>query len=1333
MRTVYGLLGADGRLQSSDAPDTALVTRMAQLAAADPADEPVAMTLGWLYWLRYGIHGARADLDNAVRQLSPFFLPDRVHLIPKGLRAEIADAYGTHIGSQLTETLASGGDLGRKLSGLTHQCRFLLAHADPESERYAGHLNALAALLIERHQALGDVRDLLEAVDLSDRAARTTPVDHPDGPAYHASLAFVLVRLHHVTRSPDNLRRACEASEAALRLPLSADVREGLVDALGRLLTERIDHAMAESDWGEVVAAARSAVDHPKLGVYGEDRLATALLRRYRATGTHAEDLDEVIRLRTSLVRELTRSGTDVQRRYMLHQLGLGHWHRYQHAGRPDDLDAAIDLNERALSCGPDNGARLAIKRDLVIALLVRLENRPPPEGRPDVERLITVSRAELSGPTEHRPRGTRDIFAYALPLALRYRFEYAHDSADLDEAAECLRSAAVTFNSLDKTLPHETNAAVVHHLRYRAGRGLGSLREAVAVSRRLVEAVPHTHPARPTVLALLSTLLTTLSKHTGELAERDEAVTHAREAVGAVGADALDGPDGTEPLYALGMALSARGAHPGSLDDLNAAVDAHRRALASNTQEWGQGLYGLGVALSAQAERTGDAGALDEAIELLRQAVDRWGNEAAAAQSALSYALMRRHLRDDDATDLDEALAAGQRAADATSEGDPESLHGLASLATALLTERRRNPERVDVEELFALCRRIVDRAPDDHADLGRFRNSLGFAGWERAKALDSSHEALTLAAEVGITSVISYDTLMAAREFVSAAESRTAPPSLRIQSAWSAAELIAPMDTAWAQDLLEYAVSMIPLVAPRRIGRLDQQHALRDVSELVSLTVANALAAGLDPHPRFPRQPLLPDSAQRTLRVLEQGRAVLTSQLLETRGDVSELRRRHPDLAERFVRLRDLLDGEADLDTGPGSLDRPRAATELTAVIKEIRSRTGFASFARPPDPGSLLGEADEGPIVVFNCFPVRCDALLVQRDSVRHLPLPGLTHDGVTRQTDRLQRTLAVIADPDSDWRAQRAAQRTLDEILKWLWDVAAEPVLLALGIDSRPAGEDEPPRVWWSPGGLLGALPLHAAGHHAEAVGAGSGRTVMDRVISSYTPTIGALRHARRERAADNGPDRSLVVAMPFTPGAPPLFGAAEEAAAVAARLPNATVLTGPDRDTRAADDGRAPTKAGVLAVLSDVSVAHLACHALTDPAEPSRSRLLLWDQETAPLTVAGVASVPLDRAELAYLSACRTTSATTARGLVDEGIHLTSAFQLAGFRHVVGTLWEVDDMVSVRIASAFYAALERDDGMEYAHAAAALRTSLLSVRDDFPKTPSLWAGHLHAGA
>lgn len=85
-------------------------------------------------------------------------------------------------------------------------------------------------------------------------------------------------------------------------------------------------------------------------------------------------------------------------------------------------------------------------------------------------------------------------------------------------------------------------------------------------------------------------------------------------------------------------------------------------------------------------------------------------------------------------------------------------------------------------------------------------------------------------------------------------------------------------------------------------------------------------------------------------------------------------------------------------------------------------------------------------------------------------------------------------------------------------------------------------------------------------------------------------------------------------------------------------------------------------------------------------------------------------------------------------LADEAIHLTSAFQLAGFPHVVGTLWEIDDAIAVDIADNFYSGLQAGKGtIETSNAAQALHDAIRAARGKFPDCPSLWAAHLHAGA
>lgn len=113
--------------------------------------------------------------------------------------------------------------------------------------------------------------------------------------------------------------------------------------------------------------------------------------------------------------------------------------------------------------------------------------------------------------------------------------------------------------------------------------------------------------------------------------------------------------------------------------------------------------------------------------------------------------------------------------------------------------------------------------------------------------------------------------------------------------------------------------------------------------------------------------------------------------------------------------------------------------------------------------------------------------------------------------------------------------------------------------------------------------------------------------------------------------------------------------------------------------------------------------------------PQRS-LYLDDWQSNPLTVGDFRELKSRETApwLVYLSAC-SKGEIRAEKLVDEIIHLVSAYQLAGFRHVVGTLWEVLDEYCVDMAKAFYEYLRGHDKTDFA-VAKALHTAVRAIRD-----------------
>jgi CHAT domain-containing protein len=85
-------------------------------------------------------------------------------------------------------------------------------------------------------------------------------------------------------------------------------------------------------------------------------------------------------------------------------------------------------------------------------------------------------------------------------------------------------------------------------------------------------------------------------------------------------------------------------------------------------------------------------------------------------------------------------------------------------------------------------------------------------------------------------------------------------------------------------------------------------------------------------------------------------------------------------------------------------------------------------------------------------------------------------------------------------------------------------------------------------------------------------------------------------------------------------------------------------------------------------------------------------------------------------------------------LADESIHLASSFQLAGFRHVIGTLWGADDNAAVEVAKKFYKDLPQYSENGYVSAARALHDAVISFRNTGEnwKDISKWAPFIHLG-
>lgn len=74
----------------------------------------------------------------------------------------------------------------------------------------------------------------------------------------------------------------------------------------------------------------------------------------------------------------------------------------------------------------------------------------------------------------------------------------------------------------------------------------------------------------------------------------------------------------------------------------------------------------------------------------------------------------------------------------------------------------------------------------------------------------------------------------------------------------------------------------------------------------------------------------------------------------------------------------------------------------------------------------------------------------------------------------------------------------------------------------------------------------------------------------------------------------------------------------------------------------------------------------------------------------------------------------------------------SGFQVSGFPHVVGCLWQTGDEDCVKVAAKFYSLVLRGEKGASREPARALRDAVIALRDEDPEMPLLWAQFVHYG-
>jgi CHAT domain-containing protein/tetratricopeptide (TPR) repeat protein len=790
-------------------------------------------------------------------------------------------------------------------------------------------------------------------------------------------------------------------------------------------------------------------------------------------------------------------------------------------------------------------------------------------------------------------------------------------------------------------------------------------LEEAIVLSREALDLCPQEHPDRLMSLNNLAKCLTTRYDLLGAMQDLDQAVVLDREALDLC---PQGHPHRSTSLICLAVDLSYRYKQLGAMEDLDEAIVLDREALDICPQGHplrSMSLNNLANRLSTRFHQLRAMEDLDEAIVLVREALDlrpQGHPRRSTSLICLAVHLSSRYKQLRVMQDLDEAIVHAREALDLCPQGHPDRSMSLNNLAWYLSTRYDQLGAIQDLDEAIVLDREALSLRPQGHPYRSESLDNLAchlHSRFTRSKQLRDKEELFGLYAQlVDVPQVSSID-LSAARSWIRVAEDFL-HPSL----------------------LLAYETSLRLLIQHLATLPSLPQH-LVILKSLTSSLAVDAFSACLRKC-----------APARAVELLEQGRGVFWSQLTRLRStpldDVVASSPAGKMLAEEFTRLA-LLIRNALNSPDPNQHERVcRLNLKLQSVVINIRNLPSLSRFLPPSLFPDLQHAASRGPVIIVSASEYSCDALIVffDRDPV-HISLQVTQED--VRDLSTELHTLTV--------RARRADMtKELAFFLRKLWDQIVSPIVDCLKT-SRPFQSC----IWWCPTAEFSVLPLHVAGPYKKGQ-----RNLPHLYISSYTPTLTALIHARRHDPSNSTTEQTRFIAIGQAKAA-----GETELVSVSAELNNiGQRVDGLATFTRI--DGEESCTSRVVEELGKNEWVHLACHGLPNRQEPFESAFALHDGH---FTIQHIIGCDFKNPEFAYLSACHTTVGDEKSP--DEVIHLASAMQFVGFRSVIGTMWAVDDGETNKITSTFYSHMVDESGrLDHTRAAFALNKTMKSVNIPF---------------
>jgi CHAT domain-containing protein/tetratricopeptide (TPR) repeat protein len=911
------------------------------------------------------------------------------------------------------------------------------------------------------------------------------------------------------------------------------------------------------------------------------------------------------------------------------------------------------------------------------------------------------------------------------LGICLGERFSITEDIDDLNEA---IRIGHQAFKDVPES--HDDRALVLQYLCCKVGDrfahtgNLNDAYEAIKFGELAIRPGLNRHGRYAQMLSNLSACYGDLFGSTGDLDHSREAIRLQQLVVDILG---TEHPQHGLALYDLGLRFRHRYMRTQNLEDLEQAIRAGQSAIDDDFDaEYSSRadyLSHFAECLRYRYVRNMDIKDLEKAIELGYSglALDHLHTTEQAKlhfHQNLCHCFQDQFKKTKIPNDIEQAIDHGLEALKLARKNTYSQTINLHNLTRCYMARTRFSAptDTKDIDEAIKYEKLALENAPADHPDTAEYAQSLGIYFLKRAEVSGSVKD---------IEDSIEH-ALQSLRH-------TRGVPLTRLTAGILAACCFAIL-TKWTRSsaVFEEVLKLLPKISPRTRAKQDMQHALQKVSGAACLAASVFLKAGRTP--------------TEALQILEQSRGIIASLVIDSRSEITGLREKHENLYSRFIKLRDTVSSPSSyqfVSTGTSQMTSARyiqetlrmdqAAADLDKVIDEIRQQSGFERFLDTFAERDMLQLAASGPIVYYNISNISAEAFIITKDKLEYLPLPefkAISRDNMPLLqncgSDWIRRDAKLLnstGDDDDDAIETQPASGNICSAMHLLWDKAVQPVLAMLKLLREKQNITETlPRVRWIGGGPMTRLPIHAAGKHSN----GSTENTISHVISSYATTLKSLQFARDKAKRQPTPEgqKLLVVTMPVTPGLLGKLNVEKEVEAIRSAVKSCDSVTVLSQ----------PSKRKVLQEFPNYTICHFACHGRADSEDPSNSALYLGDTSLEMLTVKDLDAFRHTGAQVAYLSAC-STAELTASNLIDENIHLASTFLLAGFPHVIGTLWKAEDNAAVEVAGEFYRGFVQQPGAEDASVAAALHRAVLKLRNSDSNAGDIWkwAPFIHIGA